>query len=56
MCVQKSRLGRCGAIESKGESFAKAYISTAASSPLEDPRVPYTHEDEGRAQSACGTP
>jgi hypothetical protein len=43
-------------LQRKGESFAKAYISTAAPPPLEDSRVPFTHEDQGRPQSACGAP
>ncbi len=40
----------------KGECFAKAYISTAETPPREDTRVPRAYEDQGWPQSAGGTP
>ncbi len=43
-------------VETKGECFAKAYISTAETSPLEDARVSFAHEDHRWPQSPCGTP
>jgi hypothetical protein len=40
----------------KGDCFAKAHISTAQTTPRQDPRVPLAHEDERRPQGAGGTP
>src|SRR5690242_21171712 len=40
----------------KGECFAKAYISTAETPPRQDTRVSRAHEDQGWPQSACGAP
>jgi hypothetical protein len=40
----------------KGDCFAKAHISTAPAPPLQNARLPRTHEDERRPQGAGGTP
>jgi hypothetical protein len=40
----------------KGDCFAKAHISTATPPARQDARLPRSHEDEGRPQSAGGAP
>jgi len=40
----------------RGDSFAKAHFSTAATSPFQNSRVSFSHEDHGRPQSSCSSP
>jgi hypothetical protein len=40
----------------KGDCFAKAHIPTAPAAPLQNARLPRTHEDERRPQGTGGTP
>src|SRR5690349_3282315 len=40
----------------KGDCFAEAHVSTAATTPRQDPRVPRPHEDQRRPQSAGSAP
>src|SRR6266404_1070932 len=40
----------------KGDCFAKAYISTATPPARQDARLPRSHEDQGRPQGAGGAP
>ena len=40
----------------KGDCFAKAHVSTAPPPPLQNARLPRTHENERRPQGAGGAP
>src|SRR6266436_9201614 len=40
----------------KGDCFAKAHVSTATPPARQDARLPRSHEDQGRPQSAGGAP
>jgi hypothetical protein len=48
----RMKIGR----RTKGECFAKAYISTAETPPRQDTRVSRAYEDQGWPQSAGGAP
>ena len=56
-CSAAHRGSRAAALHPlRGDSFAKAHFSTAATSPFQNSRVSLTHEDHGRPQSSCGSP
>src|SRR5260221_14282217 len=60
-CARPVRIGfrACFAsadLETKGDCFAKAHISTAQETPGQDARVSFAHEVGRRPEGSCGTP